>query len=78
MIKFKLAQNWRLVLQHAWSVRLMIIAALLSGIEVTIQVVIAFGVTLPIPSGLFAALAGLTTLAATIARFVAQEKLGSS
>lgn len=72
---FKLAENWRLILKHAWSVRLMIVAALLSGIEVFIQVVIAFGIKLPIQSGLFAALAGLTTLAATIARFVAQEKL---
>lgn len=70
--------NWRLVLRHAWSVRLMIIAALLSGAEVTIQVVIAFGVATPIPSSVLAGFAGLTTIAAFIARFVAQEKLGAS
>lgn len=74
----KLADNWRAILKRAWSVRLMLAAAVLSGVEVAVQVFIAFGMTPPIPGGLFVALAGLTTIAATIARIVAQNKLGSS
>ena len=70
----QLVENWRRVLRHAWSVRLMIAAACLSGIEVAIQVVIAFGIKMPIPPGLFVALAGLTTIAATVARLLAQKQ----
>lgn len=70
-------ENWWAVLKHAWSVRLMVIAALLSGAEIAVQVMIAYAVKIPIPSGLFAALAGLVTIAATIARFVAQKKLSA-
>lgn len=73
----KPVENWREILRHAWSVRLMLLAALLSAIEVSIQVLLAFSVKLPIPGGLFAAFAGFVTLAATVARFVAQQKLGA-
>lgn len=71
----KLVENWRAVLKHAWSLRLMAVAAVLSGLEVTIQVAIAFAVKPPIPAGVFASLGGLVTVAAMIARFVAQEKV---
>lgn len=65
--------NWRGVLRRAWSVRLILLAATLSGLEVIFQVAIAFAV-MPafLPAGVFAALAGLVTLAAFIARFMAQ------
>lgn len=62
------------VLNRAWSVRLLAIAALLSGLEVAIQVVLALSIPVPIKPGIFAALAGLTTVAALIARFIAQAK----
>lgn len=64
--------NWRAVLRYAWSVRLMAIAAILSGVEVAMPY---FEGVLPIPSGIFGALAGATTLAAMLARMVAQPPL---
>lgn len=69
----KLVDNWSWVWRHSWSVRLMLLAAGLSGLEVTIQVMLAFEIKPPLPAGIFAATAGLTTIAATIARFIAQR-----
>lgn len=66
----KLAPNWRSVLTKAWSVRLMILAALLSGVEVALPFLGDW-----IPRGLFAALSGLVTAGAFIARLVAQKSL---
>lgn len=68
----KLIDDWRWVRDKAWSVKFLLIAAVLSGLEVTIQVVLALSIPVPIAPGIFAALAGLTTIAALIARFVAQ------
>lgn len=70
----RLVDEWQWLVRKAWSVRLLAIAALLSGLEVTIQVMIAYGVQTPIPAGPFAILAGLVTVAALIARFVAQTR----
>lgn len=71
----ELKADWRRVLRHAWSVRLMILAALLSGAEVAISVVTAFEIIPPfLPAGLFAALAGLVTVAAFVARVLAQKE----
>jgi len=63
--------NWRKVLRRAWSVRLMILAALLSGFEVALPLLDGL---LPIPAGVFAALSGLTVGGAFIARIVAQKE----
>ena len=68
----KLVRNWAAVLRYAWSVRLMALAAVLSGAEVAIPYLDG---VLPIPPGLFAALAGVTTLGAMLARMVAQAPL---
>ena len=68
-----LVDDARWVLTKAWSVRLLAIAAVLSGVEVTISVASSFGVKPPIPAGVFAVLSGLVTVAAMIARFVAQD-----
>jgi hypothetical protein len=65
-----LVANWREVLRHAWSVRLLALAAVLSGLEVALP----FLGFLPIPAGSFALLSGLTTAAAFIARLVAQKQ----
>lgn len=66
----KLVARWREVLRYAWSVRLMIIAAILSGVEVALPLLDG---SLPIPPGVFAALSGLTVAAAFVARLVAQK-----
>ena len=70
--------NWRAVLRYAWSVRLMILAAILSGLEVVLQLLPMLGVELPIPPMTFAALSGLVTVAALFARFVAQDLGGKN
>lgn len=67
-------RNWREVLRHAWSVRLIIVAALLSGVEA----VLPFFSDV-IPRGPFAILTFIVVGAALVARFVAQPRtLGDS
>ncbi len=70
----KLAPNWREVLRYAWSIRLLLIAAALSALEVALP----FMGALPIPTGIFAALSALTTAAAFIARLIAQAPVTDS
>lgn len=65
-----LIANWREVLKRAWSVRLMIIAAVLSGLEVVLPLIDG---VFPIPPGVFAALSGLTVAGAFVARLLAQK-----
>lgn len=67
----KLAPNWREVLRYAWSIRLMLLAAALSALEVALPFIGA----LPIPTGVFALLSALTTAAAFMARLLAQAPL---
>lgn len=66
----RLVTNWRAVLRRAWSVRLTLLAALLSGIEVALPLV---GDRLPVPPGIFAGLSFIITAGAFVARFVAQK-----
>lgn len=72
-----LLPNWRAVLRHAHSVRLMILAALLDGIAAGIGQVPPWLLPLPawIAAGALTMLAGLATGAALIARVVAQKEL---
>ena len=60
----RLIENWRLVLKKAWSVRLLILAAVLTGIEAIMPF-------LQLPK---AAIFGLVT-AALIARVIAQKDM---
>lgn len=66
----RLAADWRRVLRRAWSIRLMIIAGILSGIEVALPLA---GDLVPVPVGIFAGLSALTTAGAFVARLVAQK-----
>ena len=68
----RLVANWRAVLRHAWSLRLMALAAVLSGIEVALPLLDG---VLPIPPLWFAGAEGLITMAAMAARFVAQAPI---
>lgn len=70
----RLVANWRDVLRHAWSTRFMLVAAVLSGVEVALPFLDGL---LPIPERLFAALSGVSVAAAFIARFVAQKGLSN-
>lgn len=71
----KLGKNWKSVLLKAWSVRFILLAGILSGVEVFLS---ASQWILPIPTGIFAALLGLTTMAALISRLVAQKSLSDN
>lgn len=68
----KIVDNWRAVLKHAWSVRLLLVAAVLSGMEVALPLLNGL---LPVPPLVFAAFSGLCVCGAFIARFIVQEKL---
>lgn len=72
-----LVSNWRRVLKRAWSIRLMILAGLLSGIEVILSLP-DIAERLDWPQGLFAAASGLTTMAAFIARLIAQGNVNEA
>lgn len=66
----RLIADWRRVLRRAWSVRLMIVAGILSGVEVALPFLDG---ALPVPAGAFAALSAFTTAAAFVARLLAQK-----
>jgi hypothetical protein len=69
-----LIDDWHRVMRRAWSIRLMAISIALDGLEVTINVMTSLQVEPPIAPGWFAAFAGVTTVAAGAARFIAQRK----
>jgi hypothetical protein len=71
----RLLEDWKDVLTKAWSIRLIAVAALLSGIEVALPLLDGI---LSIPRGIFAALSALTTAAAFIARLLAQRETGDA
>ena len=66
----KLIANWREILRYAWSIRLMILAGVLSGVEVILPLFADC-----CPRGLFAALSLLTISGAFVARIVAQRNV---
>ncbi len=69
----RLVANWREVLRYAWSIRLLVLAGLLSGIEVALPLIAG---VLPIPPGIFAGLSFFVVMLAFIARLVAQANAG--
>lgn len=68
----KLATDWRRVLRYAWSIRLIILAGLLSGVEVTLPLL---GDMLPVRPGVFAGLSFFVSGSALVARLTAQKNL---
>lgn len=66
----KLNNDWKHILRKAWSVRLMIAAAMLSGIEVALPFFAS-----EIPLGTFAIASAVVTAAALVARVVAQKDI---
>jgi uncharacterized membrane protein HdeD (DUF308 family) len=72
----KLIDDWQWVKNHAWSARLIALAAVLSGLEVLLSVMASYAVATPLPPGVFALLSGLVTVAAFAARFIAQKHDG--
>ena len=68
-LKSRLVADWQWVLKHAWSVRLIALAAVLSGLEVLLPLISNF-----FPRGIFAILTVITTAAAFVLRLVAQSR----
>ena len=71
-VSLKIGDDWRLLIRHAWSVRLVAIAAILSGCEVVLPIV---GYKLPVPDVWLAVINFVVVASAFIARFIVQEKL---
>lgn len=66
----KLYDNWRDILKKAWSIRLMVLAGVLSAVEVVLPLFAD-----SIPRGIFAALSGVTVAGAFVARLIAQQDI---
>lgn len=71
----RVRKDWRKIIKRAWSVRLMMLAAVFGGCDAAIQAAIAMDVRPPISAGWFSILAGVASLAAMVARVVAQRDL---
>ena len=63
-----LHDEWRTIVRKAWSVRLIIVAAILSGIEAVLPMF-----ETSFPQGVFAAASGVVTACALLARVLAQK-----
>ena len=66
----RLIRDWQRVLRYGWSLRLILLAALLSGAEVILPLF-----SDAIPRNLFALLSMFVTVGAFIARLTAQSKM---
>lgn len=64
----KLYDNWKDILRRAWSIRLMLLAGLLSGCEVILPLFID-----AMPRNVFAILSLLAVSGAFVSRLVAQK-----
>ena len=65
-----LVYDWKRVLRYGWSIRLIVLAGLLSGLEVILPMFSDV-----IPRNVFALLSLFVTVAAFIARLTAQPKM---
>ena len=63
----ELHYDWWRILKQAWSVRLMALAAFLSGLEVALPWMLESS---PIAPGILAAITGVVTAAALVARIM--------
>lgn len=68
----RFVENWRLLVRRAWSIRLMLLAGLLSAAEVILVFARDY---FPMQAGIFALLAAVATGAALVARLIAQRSI---
>jgi hypothetical protein len=71
----KIVSNWYEILKHAWSVRLYILAGLLTGFEAVVPDLPTF---LNLTDRQFSALNFVVVTGAFIARFVVQKKVSDN
>lgn len=65
--------DWKAILRKAWSVKFMLLAGAMSAGEVFMQIMEPAQAPL-LPKGLFAALSGMLTAGALVARVLAQNE----
>jgi len=68
-----LVRDWRGVLKHAWSIRLIILSGTLTGLEVAVPLFID-----SMPRGVFAGLSAATSILALWARITAQKSMSNA
>lgn len=68
-----LLPDWKAILRRAWSVKFMLLAGVLSAGEVFVQIMEPTQAA-AMPKGLFAALSGMLTAGALVARVLAQNE----
>ena len=68
-----LLPDWQQIVRKAWSVKFMVLAALLSGCEAAVSI-LQPAIAESLPPGVFASLAGLVTAGALVARVLAQTE----
>ena len=66
----RLISNWRDIIKHAWSLRFGLLAAVLSAVEVIVPLFQD-----SFPRGIFAALTGISVIAAMVARLIGQKDM---
>jgi hypothetical protein len=66
----ELLPDWKRIARRAWSIRLSIIAAMLSGAEVVLPLFINV-----LPQNLFASLSFVAVVGAAVARVVSQPRM---
>ncbi len=69
-MKTSLVADWKWLLRRAWSIRLAVLSALLSSVEVVLPLFVDV-----LPRNTFAVLAMLAAIAAGVARVVAQPTM---
>lgn len=69
----RLVDNWRAVLTRAWSVRLMLLAGLLTGVEAALPFL---GELVPLSPGVLAGVTLIIVMGALVARLLAQKSVG--
>ena len=63
--------DWGAILRHAWSIRLILLAGLLTALDVAMQIWVGIGT----PTVVVAVLAGVANGAAFVARLIAQRNM---
>ena len=70
--ELKFVDNWKTVATKAWSIKLILLAGLCSGLEVALPYLPEI---IEMPQGTYAAIAGVVTLLASVARLLVQKEL---
>ena len=68
-----LLPDWKAILKKAWSVKFIAVAAVLSGLE-SVAAIAGDSIAKQFPTGLYAAVVGVLTALALVARILAQNE----